>query len=290
MPCGATLGNLLRMDASTAPAALPAELADVDPGSLVLLLDVDGVLAPIVDDPAAAAVSQQLQQLVQRAVDRCALVGIVTGRGLERAREMVPVRGAWYAALHGTHIVAPDGVEDRCAVTAGARAHVEIAAQLAQTVGWAYEDKGGTVTIHFRQRGNLGQTVDPAHVRAQLMTVVNPLKVEIHDAKQVLEVKPRGARTKGDAIRILSAAAPDRARVVAFVGDDLTDLDGFRAIDELRAAEPTPATAAEAPLRYVKVAIGGDEAPPALVEAADVVLAGQDSVEGFLTALLGAAR
>jgi trehalose 6-phosphate phosphatase len=275
------------MDASPATASLPAELEGIDAASLVLLLDVDGVLAPIVDDPAAAAVPAETRQLVARAVEQCALVGIVTGRGLERAQEMVPVRGAWYAALHGTHIVSPDGVEDRCDVTAGAREHVAIAAQLAQTVGWAYEDKGATVTIHFRQRGNLGQQVDPAHVKAQLMTVLNPLKVEVHDAKQVLEIKPKGARTKGDAVRILSAAAPDRARVVVFIGDDRTDIDGFRAMDELRGGETALATAADAPLRFVKVAVGGDEAPADLVALADVVLPDQDAVAPLLAALLG---
>jgi trehalose 6-phosphate phosphatase len=278
------------MDASpdTTLAALDPLLAGIDPASLVLLLDVDGVLAPIVDDPAAAAVPGSTIELVRRAVERCALVGVVTGRGVERARELVPVDGAWLAALHGTHVVAPSGEEDLCAVTPAAREHVAVAAQLAQTVGWQYEDKGATVTIHFRQRGNLGQQVDPRHVRAQLMTVLNPLKVEVHDAKQVLEVKPRGARTKGDAVRILAAAAPDRAQVVVFVGDDLTDLDAFTAIDELRAAEQAPATAAEAPLRFVKVAVGGEEAPPALVAAADVVLDDQSRVEPLLAALVGA--
>jgi trehalose 6-phosphate phosphatase len=274
------------MDASTSTPVLDELLTNIDPASLVLLLDVDGVLAPIVDDPAAAAVPEATLTLVRRAVERCALVGIVTGRGLDRARELVPVDGAWFATLHGTHIVSPVGVEDLCEVSAAGRPHVEVAAQLAQTVGWAYEDKGATVTIHFRQRGNLGQQVDPVHVKAQLQTVLNPLKVEVHDAKQVLEVKPKGARTKGDAVRILAAAAPDVARVVVYVGDDLTDLDAFLAIDELRAGEPEPAVTAEAPLRFVKVAVGGDEAPSALVAAADVVLPGEASVEPLLAALI----
>lgn len=259
--------------------SLPDLLAGIDPASLVLLLDVDGVLAPIVDDPAAAAVPGSTQRLVERAVERCALVGIVTGRGIERAQEMVPLDGAWYAALHGQVVVSPSGEEDRCEVAASAREHVAVAAQLAQTVGWAYEDKHATVTIHFRQRGALGQQVDPAHVRAQLMTVLNPLKTEIHDAKQVLEIKARGARTKGDAVRTLCAAAPPAARVVAYVGDDLTDLDAFTAIDALRADGDTR--------RFVKVAIGGEEAPAALVDAADVVLEGQGDVEGLLAALVG---
>ncbi len=274
------------MDATDATAALPTELVGIDPASLVLLLDVDGVLAPIVDDPAAAAVPESMRAVVEHAVERCALVGIVTGRGLERAQELIPLQGAWYAALHGTHIVSPDGVEDRCEVSTGGREHVEVAATLAQTVGWAYEDKGATVTIHFRQRGNLGQQVDPHHVRAQLQTVLNPLKVEVHDAKQVLEVKPKGARTKGDAVRILAGAAPSRARVVVYVGDDLTDLDAFHAIDALRDGEVAPAAAVEAPLRFVKVAVGGVEAPAALVEAADVVLDGERAVEPLLAALV----
>ncbi len=276
------------METTDSRAILPTELAGIDPASLVLLLDVDGVLAPIVDDPAAAAVPESMRAVVGRAVERCALVGIVTGRGLERAQEMIPLRGAWYAALHGTHIVSPDGVEDRCEVTSGSREHVEVAATLAQTVGWAYEDKGATVTIHFRQRGNLGQKIDPSHVRAQLQTVLNPLKVEVHDAKQVLEVKPRGARTKGDAVRVLAAAAPSRAQVVVYVGDDLTDLDAFLAIDALRADEVAAAAAVEASLRFVKVAVGGDEAPPALVAAADVVLDSEAAVEPLLRSLLGA--
>jgi trehalose 6-phosphate phosphatase len=276
------------MDASASTPLLDELLANIDPAALVLLLDVDGVLAPIVDDPAAAAVSASMLDVVRSAVERCALVGIVTGRGLERARELVPVDGAWFAALHGTHIVSPIGVEDLCEVSAAGRAHVEVAAQLAQTVGWAYEDKGATVTIHFRQRGSLGQQIDPVHVKAQLQTVLNPLKTEVHDAKQVLEIKPKGARTKGDAVRIIAAAVPDHARVVVYLGDDLTDLDAFLAIDELRASELEPAVAGEAYLRFVKVAVGGDEAPAALVAAADVVLPGEDTVEPLLASLVGA--
>lgn len=258
---------------------LPAELACVDASELVLLLDIDGVLAPIVDDPGAAAVPAPLQQLVAQAAASCALVGIVTGRTADRARDMVAVEATWVAALHGSHIVSPTGEEDHCSVSSAARPEVAVAAQLAQTVGWAYEDKGGAVSIHFRQRGAVGQQLDPAHVRAQLMTVINPLKVEVHDAKQVLEIKPRGARTKRDAVRLLAAAAPDAAAVV-FVGDDLTDLDGFAALDELRVEQPT--------LRVAKVAVGGEEAPAELVQGADLVLDGQHQVQELLAALLQA--
>lgn len=266
--------------------SLPPALAGIAAAELVLLLDCDGVLAPIVDDPAAAAVPGELLELVRRAARECALVAVVTGRGVERARQLVPVEGIWYAGMHGMHVVAPDGAEDIDQVALAARPYVEAAATLAQTVGWAYEDKGQTVTIHFRQRGALGQTVDPALVKAQLQTVLNPLEVEIHDAKQVLEIKPKGVRTKGDAVRILAAAAPSRARVVLYVGDDLTDLDAFVAMDALASAQRSSAPGDEPPLRFVKVAVGGPEIPPALQAAADVVLDGEAAVAPLLELLL----
>ena len=73
-----------------------------------------------------------------------------------------------------------------------------------------------------------------------------------------------------------------------FVGDDRTDLDGFRVIDALRSGERVLETAAEAPIRFVKVAVGSDEAPAELLEEADVVLEDQSRVEATLAALVGA--
>ncbi|MCW2959771.1 MAG: ycjT [Thermoleophilia bacterium] len=263
-------------DAST--TVLPAALANVDPAQVVLLLDCDGVLAPIVDDPAAAAVPEPVLALVRRAVDECALVAVVTGRNVERAREMVPVDGVWLAGMHGMHVVAPDGTEFLDEVAVAAREHVAVAAQLAQTVGWAYEDKDLTVTIHFRQRGALGQDVDAEHVKAQLMTVLNPLKVEVQHAKQVLEIRPKGSKTKADGVRIVADSVSGiESKVVVYVGDDLTDLDAFHGLDELHARG----------IRTVKIAVGGSEAPEALVAAANHVLERESDVPIFLAALLG---
>ncbi|MCW2955621.1 MAG: Trehalose-phosphatase, partial [Thermoleophilia bacterium] len=58
--------------AQTTVGIVPSALAHVDAAQLVLLLDCDGVLAPIVDDPAAAAVPRELLDLVERAVGSCA--------------------------------------------------------------------------------------------------------------------------------------------------------------------------------------------------------------------------
>jgi trehalose-6-phosphatase len=59
-------------------------------------------------------------------------------------------------------------------------------------------------------------------------------------------------------------------RRALFAGDDTTDLDGFAALDGLELA--------------VRVAVSSDEGPPALREAADIVI-GVDDVLGLLRRL-----
>lgn len=255
---------------------LPEALRDIDAAQTVLLLDIDGTLSPTVPDPDAASVSEELLALVARAVERCMLVGIITGRAPQRARELVPVAGTWLAATHGMNVINPDGDADVCPIASGAARQVQMAATLAQTVGWHYEDKGQSVTVHLRQRGALGQSLDAGHVRSQLRMVLDPRAVELRDAKHAIEVRPAGARTKGDAVAQLAAAAPGAGAIV-FIGDDLTDLDAFTALDAIGGEGR----------RTVKVAVGGADVPPELVAAADVVLADQRAVGPLLANFIG---
>lgn len=263
---------------SAETAQLPEEFAGIDLANLVLMMDCDGVLAPISDDPGDAFVPETRQALVRAAAERCLLAAVVTGRGIERAREMVGVDEVWYATLHGVHIESPTGDIDIDPRSALAREHVEVAATLAQTVGWAFEDKDATVTIHFRQRGNLGQFVDPNHVKAQLMTVLNPLKVEIEHAKQVLEIKPKGVRNKGDAVEFLLDAAANQSASAIYVGDDLTDVHAFQKLRAMRTEDPNR--------RVVCVAVNTQDSPAELLDLADVILEGDAAVEPFLNQLL----
>ena len=74
---------------------------------------------------------------------------------------------------------------------------------------------------------------------------------------------------KGVAVALLLARRPE-IRAALYAGDDRTDLDGFRGLGEVDLE------------LAVRVAVVADESPPALVEAADVVV---DGTEGFLELL-----
>ena len=245
---------------------LPADLL-ADPAATVLMLDIDGVLAPIVTDPETAAVPEDVLAALEAARETCALVAVVTGRTLASAREIVPLEGLWIGACHGMHIQRPDGSEELDPVAEAARPQLELARTMAQTVGWRHEDKGCSLTLHFRHVATPELTA--RQMKMQIATVLNPKVVEVTDARMALEIRPKGARTKADAVRLAIADAGTDVRHAVYVGDDTTDIDAFRGLDE-------------AGIDATRVAVASDEVPQALIDAADVVLPGQDAVGGLL--------
>jgi trehalose 6-phosphate phosphatase len=88
----------------------------------------------------------------------------------------------------------------------------------------------------------------------------------------VLEVRPPVPIDKGQAVRALVERSPVRAAL--FAGDDVTDLDGFDALDALVSEGRIG--------RAVRVGLRSDEGPPEIVERADLVV---DGVSGFRAVL-----
>jgi trehalose 6-phosphate phosphatase len=212
-----------------------------DPAQAAILLDVDGTLAPIVARPELAAVPEETRAELRRLVGRYGLVGFVSGRTGEAARALVGVDGAVYAGVHGLEL-APGADAWRPALQPFARSE------------WPWlEDKGLTVAFHWRQ------APDEAAARAELEEVAEragAAGLEAHWGRKVLELRPPLDADKGIAVRsMLEERGLQRA---LYAGDDSTDLDAFRGLDGLEAA--------------VRVAVVSGEAPPGLVEAADLVV------------------
>ena len=208
-----------------------------------MLLDVDGVLAPIVVRPADADVPPETRAELARLVTRYALVACVSGRVGEDARRIVGVDGVVYAGSHGLEL---DPEADRW---------VEPLRAFAATVDWPYEDKRLTGSFHYRT------APDEAAARAALERVAERAReagLVPRWGRKVLELRPPLAADKGTAVRRLLA---ERGLTRAlYAGDDTTDLDAFAALDGLEVA--------------VRVAVASDEGPPELRGAADVVVDG----------------
>lgn len=231
-------------------------------GRLVLLLDYDGTLAPIVGRPELALPAPGAREAVEQLRRRDGVeVAIVSGRGLEDARERFGVERIAYAGNHGMEIEGP-GVHRIHAEAAAARPLLEqVAAELSPALreidGALVEDKGLTLSIHYR-------LVDPARIEQvrQLVTeaVAHFPALRLTEGKMVLEVRPRVEWDKGRAVEfLLESFAPPAGAPVLYIGDDTTDEDAFRALRAwgngssgegvLVSDDPPGATAARSSLR-----------------------------------------
>src|SRR3989338_2375424 len=69
---------------------------------LVLLLDYDGTLTPIVRDPSAALLSKGMRDVLTRlAAQKKVTLGILSGRKLDQIRRLVRIPRILYGGNHG---------------------------------------------------------------------------------------------------------------------------------------------------------------------------------------------
>jgi trehalose 6-phosphate phosphatase len=223
-------------------ADLVRRLAEA-PERAAILLDVDGVLAPIVQRPEDARVPDETRAELERLVGRYALVACVSGRTSSDAGRIVGVPGVVYVGSHGLEL-APEAAEWRDRLQ-----------RFGESVDWPMEDKGLTVSFHYRG------VDDEAAARERLEQVAEAARAQgliARFGRKVLELRPPIEADKGTAVASLLA---DRGlRHALYAGDDTTDLDGFRGLNGLELA--------------VRVAVSSEEGPPELREAADLVVDG----------------
>jgi trehalose 6-phosphate phosphatase len=225
-----------------------------NPAHAAVLLDVDGTLAPIVERPEDARVPDETRRELARLAGLYALVACVSGRPGVDVERMLGVQGVAIVGEHGLEL-APE-----------AGRWADAIATFAEGVDWPVERKPLSLTFHFRR------VDDEAAARAYLTRVADAAEAEglvPRWGRMVLEIRPPVDADKGTAVRALvTRAGVSRA---LYAGDDTTDVDAFRGLDELELA--------------VRVAVDSGEAPPDLVAAADLVVDGTDGVLALLRAL-----
>lgn len=196
---------------------------------LLVALDFDGVLAPVVDDPdsARALPASHAALLALRALPGT-VVALVSGRSLESLDVVGGLPAD--APLVGSH-----GLELRLSATdarpAVSAADVERVVALrsrleplvARVEGAWIEQKPAGLAVHSRLVANVDDAAAlGAAVREAAAAADRGLMVR--DGKDVVEISVRDA-TKGDGVRALvERFAPD---AVLFAGDDVTDEDAL---------------------------------------------------------------
>lgn len=193
---------------------------------------MDGTLLEIAPTPDAVRVEEPLKRLLLRVRDALhGAVALVSGRSLEQLDQLfAPER--WPAA--GLHGLERRGADERIRhvgphAPALADARVALADLAHRSPGTLVEDKGRSLALHYRAVPGLESLL-----RREVREIASRLGDDYHvlEGNRVFEVKPRAA-TKADAIRAFLAEPPFAGRRPMFIGDDITDLDGFGAVERV---------------------------------------------------------
>jgi trehalose 6-phosphate phosphatase len=203
----------------------------LNPAKTAFFFDCDGTLADIVDQPDAAKVEPEILECVRilhQATNGA--LAVVSGRSIAQLDVMLAPLVLPLAGVHG--IERRDGAGNISRPHFDAAAVLQIAEQLdafaSQHEGLVSEVKSASVAIHYRMCPQM---------EAEALTLMAEIASQYPEfrllrGKMVAELSA-SHRTKGDGIDDFMAEAPFSGRLPVFVGDDVTDEDGFAAVRKM---------------------------------------------------------
>lgn len=203
-------------------------------GRMLVALDFDGTLAPIVPRPEDAMLLDAVEAPLLRLAERSdTVVAIVSGRALADVRDRLDLPELYYAGNHGFEIEGP-GLEQIHPAAQDARPalHEAIAgleSALDSESGVEIEDKRFTLSVHYRRANGRGAE---QRVRDAVDTHCRRPGLKVTGGKKVFEVRPDVDWHKGRATTFLLDAVSESAIPAIFIGDDRTDEDAFEVVRE----------------------------------------------------------
>jgi trehalose 6-phosphate phosphatase len=244
------------------------------PNEAAVLVDFDGSISAIVDDPAAARVLPPARDALARLIGVVATVAVVSGRPVEFLAQAIDVPGLTLVGQYGLERM----VDGKAVVDPRAEPYLDAVASAADEVEHELPDlhverkAGIAVTVHWR-------TAPERETRA--VEVVDRIArhhgLAVYPTKMAREVRPPVPADKGTAVEALV----DGAANACFAGDDRGDLDAFAALARLEAAGRLE--------HAVRIAVGSAEAPPELIAQAELVVDGPAGLVSVLEELADAA-
>ncbi|WP_137291537.1 trehalose-phosphatase [Natronorubrum halophilum] len=226
------------MSTLTPPSPIDEQRARIrstlaDASRLLLCLDFDGTLAPIVEEPdEATPTTANENALATLTSDPAVSTAIISGRALTDVRGRVD-GPKMYAGNHGLELARRGSVAVHPVANKRA-SQVERVCETLETAlesvpNYRIENKRLTGTVHVRS------VPDDARpfVRRQTHAVVDQVggdALEVSTGKRIYEIGPSIPWGKGNAVALIAADMPPDT-VPIYIGDDVTDESAFRTVE-----------------------------------------------------------
>ncbi|KAG8660392.1 probable trehalose-phosphate phosphatase D [Manihot esculenta] len=209
---------------------------------IVMFLDYDGTLSPIVEDPDRAFMTNEMREAV-RDVARYFPTAIVTGRCRDKIYSFVKLAGLYYAGSHGMDIKGPSKSRKykkghQALLFQPASKFLPMIDEVYKVLiektksisGAKVENNKFCVSVHFR----CVEEKMWAALAEQVRSVLNDYpKLRLTQGRKVLEIRPTIKWDKGKALEFLLESlgyANSNDVLPVYIGDDRTDEDAFKVL------------------------------------------------------------
>jgi trehalose 6-phosphate phosphatase len=244
-----------------------------------LFTDIDGTISQVARVPSEAFVDESPRTSLKSIASAVSIVGVITGRGAYDAATMLGLDGTVVIGNHGyerlqngERLIHPSALGSRASVaicTGLLQSIVDATPQFASVV---VENKDLSASIHFRLVEDQGRTVELLRLLVESIAELHQLNVT--EGKFVFEIRPRATVNKGTAIHDIAMELGLSG--IVYLGDDVTDVDAFRALANLSSPD----------VKTLSVGVVSAETHAIVRESADVLI---DGVEGCVALLAGVA-
>ena len=237
-----------------------------------LITDVDGTISQTAPTPQQAKISPLCHYYLSNLCNHLALVATISGRPAIEIKNMIKIDGMVYIGNHGLerwiegHSEFQKDAQDYSRLI---KTVIKELTPLLSIEGISIENKGVTATIHYRL------CREPQLAEIEILNAVEALsqagRLRIIRGRMAVDLLPPVEVNKGTAT--LDLIQEYNLQGGIYLGDDLTDVDAFKAI---RAASH------DLDFRGFAIGIISQEMPEKLVAEADFTLNGVSDVEDFL--------
>lgn len=200
--------------------------------NLLLFMDYDGTLTPIVESPDRANLSVLMKRILEILVSlRGIQLAVISGRSLKQLKSFVSIPALIHVGNHGLEVEGP-GIKHvfpgRVSVTA-------LMEEISGCLKKAFkeipeiivEDKTYTLSVHYRQVKKENIEQNWSRLLKILFPYLEQSQILLTQGKKVWEIRPATAWNKATAVLWLtnyfSSIEPKRSFLSMYVGDDQAD-------------------------------------------------------------------
>ena len=203
---------------------------------VLLLLDFDGTLTPIVDRPEEAELPREMEGVLKLLAKKKRFkVAIISGRSLSNLKAKIKIRNIIYVGNHGLEIerggkifIYPEALKS---IRTMKELKKILQKELRSIGGIILEDKRVGLAIHYR----MVKSSEVPKLKRSVGKIFKPFlekgEIKIGYGKKILEARAPIFWDKGKVASMLLDSFKQEKPLSIYLGDDRTDEDAFSALD-----------------------------------------------------------